>query len=70
MAIHVKIKDKKPPQILFHSKRPHVITKKNDNINMNSTIAGSMNDNINMGSTIAGSMNAHRVLARKVEYVG
>jgi hypothetical protein len=42
----------------------------NDNINMNSTIAGSMNDNINMGSTIAGSMNAHRVLARKVEYVG
>jgi hypothetical protein len=29
----------------------------NDNINMDSTIAGSMNDNINMDSTIAGSMN-------------
>ena len=55
MAIHVKIKDKKPAQIRFHSKRPRVITKKNDNINMNSTIAG--------------SMNARRVLARKVEYV-
>ena len=26
----------------------------NDNINMDSTIAGSMNDNINMDSTIAG----------------
>ena len=26
----------------------------NDNINMASTIAGSMNDNINMASTIAG----------------
>jgi hypothetical protein len=33
------------------------ITKMNDNINMDSTIAGSMNDNINMDSTIAGSMN-------------
>ena len=30
----------------------------NDNINMDSTIAGSMNDNINMDSTIVGSMNA------------
>jgi hypothetical protein len=29
----------------------------NDNINMDSTIAGSMNDNINMDSTIAGSVN-------------
>jgi hypothetical protein len=28
-----------------------------DNINMDSTIAGSMNDNINMDSIIAGSMN-------------
>jgi hypothetical protein len=28
-----------------------------DNINMESTIAGSMDDNINMESTIAGSMN-------------
>ena len=28
----------------------------NDNINMDSTIAGSMNDNINMDSTIAGSI--------------
>jgi hypothetical protein len=33
----------------------------NDNINMDSTIAGSMNDNINMDSTIAGSMNARKV---------
>jgi hypothetical protein len=30
----------------------------NDNINMDSRIAGSMNDNINMDSRIAGSMNA------------
>ena len=30
----------------------------NDNINMDSTIAGSVNDNINMDSTIAGSMSA------------
>jgi hypothetical protein len=29
----------------------------NDNINMDSTIAGSMNDNIIMDSTIAGSLN-------------
>jgi hypothetical protein len=29
----------------------------NDNINMDSTVAGSMNDNINMDSIIAGSMN-------------
>ena len=28
----------------------------NDNINIDSTIAGSMNDNINIDSTIAGSM--------------
>ena len=27
----------------------------NDNINMDSTITGSMNDNINMDSTIAGT---------------
>ena len=27
----------------------------NDNINMDSTIAGSMNDNINMDSTTAGT---------------
>ena len=44
----------KPAQILFHSKRPHTITKMNVNINMDSTIAGLMNDNINMDSTIAG----------------
>ena len=29
----------------------------NDNINIDSTIAGSMNDNINIDSTIAGSLN-------------
>jgi hypothetical protein len=29
---------KKPAQICFHSKRPHTITKMNDNINMNSTV--------------------------------
>ena len=28
-----------------------------DNINIDSTIAGSMNDNINIDSTIAGSLN-------------
>ena len=47
----------KPPQIHFHSKRPHSVTKMNDSINMDSTIAVSMNDNINMDSTIAVSMN-------------
>jgi hypothetical protein len=30
------------------------LTKMKDNINMDSTISGSMNDNINMDSTIAG----------------
>jgi hypothetical protein len=44
-------------KIRFHSKRLHTITKRNYNINMVSTIAGSMNDNINMVSTIAESMN-------------
>ena len=29
----------------------------NDNINIDSTIAGSMKDNINIHSTIAGSLN-------------
>jgi hypothetical protein len=29
-----------------------------DNINIDSTMAGSTNDNINIDSTIAGSMNA------------
>jgi hypothetical protein len=29
----------------------------NENINIDSTTAGSMNDNINIDSTIAGSMN-------------
>ena len=29
----------------------------NDNINMDSTITGSVNDNINMDSTITGSVN-------------
>jgi hypothetical protein len=52
--IRKKKKDKKPAQIHFHSKRPHTITKMKDNINMDSTISGSMNDNINMDSTIAG----------------
>ena len=33
----------------------------NDNINMDSTIAGSMDDNINMDSTIAGSMDAWKL---------
>ena len=46
-----------PIQTRFHSKRPHTITKMNDNINMDSTIEVSMNDNINMDSTIEVSMN-------------
>ena len=32
-----------PTQTLFHKKRPHNITKMNDNINMDSTIPGLMN---------------------------
>jgi len=35
--------NKNPAKIYFHSKIPHTITKINDNINMNSTIAGSVN---------------------------
>jgi hypothetical protein len=38
-------------------KRPHTVTKMDENTNMDSTIAGSMNDNINLDSTIAGLMN-------------
>ena len=33
----------KPTQTRVHTKRPHTITKMNDNINMDSTIPGSMN---------------------------
>jgi hypothetical protein len=44
---------KKKVQIRFNSKRQHTVTKMNDSINMDSTIAGSMNDKINMDSTIA-----------------
>ena len=50
-------KQRKMTQIRFHLKIPHTVTEMNDNINMDSTIAGSMNDSINMDSTIAGSMN-------------
>jgi hypothetical protein len=49
---------KKPAQMHFHSKRSHTITKMDNNINMDSSKAGSMNDNINMDSSKAGSMNA------------
>ena len=42
-AIHIKTNDKKPAQIRF-IKRQHTITKMNDNINMDSTIAASMDD--------------------------
>ena len=43
-AIHIKTDNKnKPAQICFYSKRPHTITKKYDNISMDSTIAGSLN---------------------------
>jgi hypothetical protein len=49
--------DINPAQIRFHSKRPHTATKMNDNINIDSTITGSMKNNINIDSTIAGSMN-------------
>jgi hypothetical protein len=42
----------------------------NDNINMDSTIAGSMNDNINMDSTIAGSINACTVIILTVNACG
>ena len=33
----------KPTQTRVHKKRPHAIIKMNDNINMDSTIPGSMN---------------------------
>jgi len=45
MHIHVHCINKllkKAAQTGFHSKRPHTITKMNDNINIDSTIAGSV----------------------------
>jgi len=48
IQIHVSTNDKKAVQIHFHSKRPHTITRMNDNINMDSIIAGSMNDHCQM----------------------
>ena len=39
--------NKKPEHIRFHSKRPYIMEKKNDNINMNSTIAESVNAVVN-----------------------
>jgi hypothetical protein len=42
-AIHLKTNDKRTLKIRFPSKRLHTVTKINDNININSTIAGSKN---------------------------
>ena len=57
--IQIEANNQNPEQIYFHIERLHIsITKINDNINMDSAIAGSMNDNINMDSAIAGSMSA------------
>ena len=39
----IKKPNEKPPQIRFHSKRPHAIKTLNDNINIDSTHAVSMN---------------------------
>jgi len=50
--------NKQLKQTCTDSKRPHTITKMNDNINMDSKITGSMNDNINMDSKMTGSVNA------------
>ena len=41
MAIHIQKNDKKPTYICFHSKKPHTITKMNDNMNMDNIIARS-----------------------------
>jgi hypothetical protein len=38
---------KKPPHFSYTKKRPHTIAEKNDNINMDSTIAGSVNAVVN-----------------------
>ena len=44
IAIHTYTNDKNNKiTIRFYSKKPHAITKMNDNINMDSTITGSMN---------------------------
>jgi hypothetical protein len=40
----------------------------NDNINMDSTTAGSMNDNINMDSTTAGSVNDNINMDSKTQH--
>jgi hypothetical protein len=53
--------------VICHGSGPHTITKMNDNINMDSTVAGSMNDNINMDSTVAGSMNYYNL---SVQFIG
>jgi hypothetical protein len=42
-AIHILVNDEKHVHICFHSQRSHNITKKNDNMNMDNTIARSMN---------------------------
>ena len=41
------------------TQKDQTLTKINDNINIDSTIAGPVNDNINIDSTIAGPVNAH-----------
>jgi hypothetical protein len=42
-AIHIKVNNKKIHTDLFQSKRPHTTTTTNDNINIESTLAGLMN---------------------------
>jgi len=42
-AIHILTNDEKPARIRFHSQRSHTITKMNDNMSMDNTIARSMN---------------------------
>jgi hypothetical protein len=40
IGIQIYTNNEKPAKIGFYSKRPHTITKMNDNINMDSTTAG------------------------------
>jgi hypothetical protein len=41
-TLHIETSHKIPAQIRFHSNRPHTITQMNDDIHMDSTIAGSV----------------------------
>jgi hypothetical protein len=42
-VMHIQTNANKNAHIRFHSKTPHRVTKKNENLNMDNTITGSIN---------------------------